>query len=221
MPNVFESLNEIRNRSIRVVLGSGSNPRRNLFQQLNIPFEVQVSDFPEDLRKEDFQDKSEYPLATSLGKTEHIMNIIQRTTPQETIILITCDSVIIRQEDQVVLEKPESAEHAISILKSLSSKTHLVATGVVVTLLGKELQDRLKFVEATAVTFADLSDAEIRTYVESGEPFGKAGGYAIQGLGAILVEKLEGSFDNVVGIPLRRVATAIAELLERNRDKLV
>lgn len=211
----MQKIEEIRNNpsSYRVILGSASAARKKVFEQLMIPFEITVSDFAEDLRKEDFPDKSLYPLATSKEKTEHILGDL--IMDERITILVTCDSVIIR-DDNVILEKPESAEHAFAVLKSLSGKIHTVVTGVVVTLENKGRRDQLSFIDKTSVTFFNLTDETIRSYVRSGEPFGKAGSYAVQGLGALLVDRINGNFDNVVGIPLRKVATTIAELLDRN-----
>ncbi len=210
--------------SFQIILGSASVARRNVFSQLQIPFQVKVSQFPEDLPKEGFQDASMYSLATAREKTQHILKEVSGTDNKKTTILVTCDSVIIRHEDDdhsAILEKPESPEHAFHVLQSLSGKTHLVATGVVVTLQQDEIRDEIAFVEKTSVTFSELSEDDIAAYIRSGEPFGKAGSYAIQGLGALLVEKLSGSYDNVVGIPLKRVASSMACLLERNHHRNV
>jgi septum formation protein len=200
-------IKKIQEQKIRVILGSGSAARKELFNRLSIPFEVRVSGFEEDLVKSDFTDKTLYPLATSRMKNRHILDELDGN-----VLLITCDTVIIRGEGDI-LEKPESPDDAFDVLKSLSGNTHRVVTGVVISLVVGGEVNREEFTETTHVTFHSLADDAVRAYIDSGEPFGKAGSYAIQGLGGVLVKKIVGSYDNVVGIPLERVADTMAEML--------
>lgn len=102
-----------------------------------------------------------------------------------------------------LLGKPHGEEDALQMLHTLSGKSHTVHTGVTVLYRGREVSRTV----ATEVFFRTLSDEEIRAYVRSGEPLDKAGAYGIQGIGALLVEKIVGDYDNVVGLPAAALYT--------------
>jgi septum formation protein len=101
-----------------------------------------------------------------------------------------------------ILEKPESEEDAIRMLRLLSGRTHEVHTGVCVISVGSPQVT----VSSTEVVFRDLSETEMRAYWKSGEPQGKAGAYAIQGYGAVFIARVSGSFTGVMGLPLFETA---------------
>ena len=188
---------------VRLVLGSASIPRKNILESLGIPFEVRVSDFVEDLDKT--TSSMDYPLATSWGKHRELRKC------EEQFILVTCDTVVVSNEG-IVLEKPDDDSHAFEILTSLSGKTHKVVTGVVVSFMNKYID----FSVVTDITFKTLNKLDIEAYIATGEPRGKAGAFGIHGLGQLLVKNINGSFSNVVGIPLAEVSDAIAKLLNDN-----
>ena len=106
------------------------------------------------------------------------------------------DTVVVR--DGAALGKPKDAEDAVAMLLSLSGRDHQVCTGVTVCRGDRVLTQ----VEETQVTFRDLTEAEVRQYVSTGEPMDKAGAYGIQGLGGLLVEGIRGDYSNVVGLPV-------------------
>ena len=109
--------------------------------------------------------------------------------------------------DGEILGKPKDEEDAVRMLRELSGKTHEVYTGVTL------FQDApLSFSVCTRVTFYELSEENIRDYLVSGEPMDKAGAYGIQGLGARLVERIEGDYNNVVGLPLAEVLRIMQKL---------
>jgi len=108
--------------------------------------------------------------------------------------------------DGKVFEKPGSAEEARAFLRELSGRTHRVMTAVAVG-RGDRLEHEL---DVTAVTFRPLSDALIAEYVATGEPMDKAGGYASQGMGGALLERIEGDFFSVMGLPLRLALDLLA-----------
>lgn len=118
-------------------------------------------------------------------------------------VIIGADTVVFL--DQQILGKPKSPEHAAEMLRLLSGKTHQVITGVA---LAKD--NRMQsFQTKTNVTFYPLSDAQIQQYVSTGEPLDKAGSYGIQGYGALLVERIEGDYYGVVGLPIAPLARAL------------
>src|SRR5690554_2229703 len=122
----------------------------------------------------------------------------------DKLVLASGTTVVLAGE---ILAKPESEDHACSMLARLSGQTHQVMTAVALA-SGRECQSR---VNITEVTFRTLSEQEIRAYVASGEPMDKAGGYGIQGLGGIFVRELKGSYSAVVGLPLQETAELLAQ----------
>ena len=120
-------------------------------------------------------------------------------------MLIAADTVV--DLNGRALGKPKSEEEALSMLLSLSGKTHYVHTGVAV-LTGERL---ICAVDTTAVTFRAFDEREALAYVKTGEPMDKAGAYGIQGLGGALVLSIEGAYDNVVGLPRRLLDNLLCE----------
>ena len=111
--------------------------------------------------------------------------------------MLAADTIVVL--DGELLGQPRDEAEARRMLSSLSGRLHHVLTGVAIS-LGRAL--RVAAVETTAVTFAELSADEVAWYAASGEPLDKAGAYAVQGLGAVFVERIEGNYSNVVGLPL-------------------
>jgi septum formation protein len=123
------------------------------------------------------------------------------------------DAIVLGADTTVVvggeaLAKPAGAEDAARMLRLLSGRSHDVLTGVCVSLQGR----RLTHVERTRVRVSDLSEAEIAWYVSTGEPFDKAGGYAVQGMASRFIERIDGSYSNVVGLPISSVYRLLKEL---------
>jgi len=114
-------------------------------------------------------------------------------------IVLGADTTVV--QDGRLFEKPVDAADAAGMLRALSGREHMVITGVCLRHLGGAVAAR----ETTLVRFAAMSDAEIAEYVASGEPLGKAGAYAIQGLASKFVERIDGCYFNVMGLPLALV----------------
>ena len=184
---------------MQVILGSASPRRLALLQQIGISAEVCPADFDEvsgsAVQAEDVV------LANALGKCKAVVKIKGDDLP-----VIAADTVVVAEG--VILGKPQDAEEAVKMLKQLSGKTHKVLTGIAIAYAGKILAE----VCETKVVFRELSDDEIKQYVATGEPLDKAGAYGIQGKGAVLVEKIDGCYNNVVGLPLTRMQLILAEL---------
>lgn len=120
-----------------------------------------------------------------------------------------------------VLEKPDDAAHAIEMLTALAGQVHQVHTGVALVMPRAAEADRvLTFYETTHVTFADLDASEIEAYVATGEAFGRAGAYGIQGPAGAWVSRLEGCYFNVMGFPLHRFARVVSERIASGQLKL-
>lgn len=144
--------------------------------------------------------------ATALGKC---LEVAERLENDEKLpeLIISGDTIVTL--DGKVYGKPKKNEVAFEMLSELNGKTHVVYTGVVL----KYKQQIVQFTEAAAVTFGNANEAQIRSYVETGEPLDKAGGYGIQGIGGCLIEKIDGDYFTIVGLPLYRLSVEICKLL--------
>ncbi|MCH5232741.1 MAG: septum formation protein Maf [Muribaculaceae bacterium] len=178
----------------KILLASKSPRRREILKLLRLPFTVVTIEGVDE----------SYPTGLEPDKvSEYIANkkadiFLKRIGDNE--IIITADTVVIC--DDKILGKPATSEDAIEMLKHLSGKTHKVTTGVTVA----SSEKRESFTSETLVTFANLTDEEIRFYVEMYHPIDKAGAYGIQEwIGAVAVEKINGSFYNVMGLPIHRL----------------
>lgn len=181
---------------MRLILGSQSPRRRSLLAGLDIPFEAINIDadewFPANLKAGDI------PLYISREKAQTYTRL------QNDELLITADTIV--WLDGHMLGKPHTLEEAKRMLHSLSGHTHQVYTGVTLT----TTISRESFVDSTDVTFRRLTDEEIDYYVEHYRPLDKAGGYGVQEyIGYIGVEKMVGSYFNVMGFPVDRVYLAL------------
>ncbi len=173
----------------RLVLASGSPRRREMLEGLGVPFTVRPVDIDETPRTGELPEPYVWRLAESKARAG-------RTDERE--IVLAADTIVALGDE--LLGKPSDEADARRMLRQLSAREHQVLTGVAVW---NGASDRPRVaVEQTTVRFAPLTEAEIEWYAASGEPLDKAGAYAIQGLGALFVERLEGNYSNVVGLPL-------------------
>lgn len=176
-----------------IILASKSPRRRRLLQQAGLSFAVVPSDIDE--TSIPYASPEVYVKSLSEAKADDISNIY----PDKWII--GADTIVLK--DDMILGKPVSRDDARAMLKQLSGQTHHVLTGYAICCRAQER----KFSETikTAVLFKNLTDAEIEWYIHTTEPFDKAGAYAIQGLGSFLVKRINGSYTNVVGLPVCEV----------------
>lgn len=127
--------------------------------------------------------------------------------------LVAADTLVVDRD--VVLGKPADADEAARHLKALSGRTHFVYTGLALALGQNEETEILSAVEKTSVSFNELDQAMLDWYIGTGEPFGKAGSYAIQGYGAALVKSITGCYYNVMGLPLTRLLALLQQALAK------
>lgn len=185
-----------------IVLASSSPRRLELLKRITENFIVIPSNFDEDTIK--FQgDFGKYVVELSENKALSVFSKIA-----EPSIIIGSDTIVAIEGE--VLGKPKDRDDAIRMLKKLSGKIHYVYTGVTVlnTVSNKTVKDFVK----TSVKFSKLDDAQICKYVDSGEPYGKAGAYAIQGYAGVFVEEIHGCFFNIVGLPLNKLKNMLGEM---------
>lgn len=178
----------------QIVLASGSPRRKELLERIGVTdFLVRVPEveetFPEGLTPQ------EVVSHISREKAEAASRLCG---PED--IIITADTMVFL--DQARLGKPRDEAHALEMLTALQGRKHTVCTGVSVC----QGDRRLTETESTDVFFRPASEAELRRYIATGEPMDKAGAYGVQGRGALLVERLEGDFFNVMGLPVLRLA---------------
>jgi len=174
----------------RVILASKSPRRYELLMQMGLDFEVIPSKVFEDFVQ------AETPRDHVIRLAEAKAREVAGKFPDRWVV--AADTIVCINGS--ILGKPKCREEAVEMLHRLSGKEHLVLTGFSVHHLEKGMDDK-ETVE-TAVKVKALTSAEIEWYVQTGEPFDKAGGYAIQGIGSFMIESIQGSYTNVVGLPL-------------------
>jgi len=177
----------------KIILASKSPRRKELLAGLDLPFEVIVHEvdeiFPDGLPME------EIPVYLAKLKAEPFFNELKNDT-----LVITADTIV--WIDGIVLGKPNDYEHAAEMLRQLSGKKHVVVTGVCLTTKEKQVA----FSASTDVWFKDLNNDEIDYYLKNYQPYDKAGSYGVQEwIGYIAIERIEGSYFNVMGLPVQRL----------------
>lgn len=184
-----------------VILASASPRRKELMGLICRDFRVIPSDCEEDVLEEIRPEMTaEYLSKQKCGCIAEVYR---------NALVIGCDTVVICGGK--VLGKPEDERDAKEMLRTLSGKTHQVITGVTISCGGRQSS----FSVCTNVTFRQLSDEDISDYVKTGEPMDKAGAYGIQGKGALLAEKINGDFYNVVGLPISELASKLREFIQK------
>lgn len=185
---------------MKIILASSSPRRKQLLEQIGLEFDIITSDIEENIEKNENAGQLVERLA--LNKA---LDVAQRT--QTRNLVIGADTVVCKEQE--ILGKPRDKQEAYEMLKALSGRTHKVMTGVAIVEApnGKSLVMH----EETSVKFRDLSDDEIKEYIATGEPMDKAGSYGVQGKGALFIEKIDGCYFNVVGLPLSKFCIMIKE----------
>ncbi|MBW3666869.1 MAG: Maf family protein [Actinobacteria bacterium] len=185
---------------MRLILASGSPRRAQLLDQLGLDFVVQPSEV----------DESRFP-------DEPPAEYVERVARQKCLAVLAPDTLVVAADTAVVHEgrvlgKPAHPEEARSMLRRLQDDTHDVFTGVAVSAVRDGGSSTRSAVDVTRVEMLPITDEEIDDYVSSGEPMGKAGAYALQGLGGVFVRSVAGSPYTVIGLPvhlLPRMAAAV------------
>lgn len=175
-----------------MILASKSPRRAQLLKQVGFDFRVVVSDVPEILKNN--RPPKGQAIELSLAKANDVAEQI------EDSLIIGADTIVVLNDN--ILGKPNNFNEAFSMLKYLSGQTHQVYTGF--TIVDSSTSNYISDCECTNVTFRSLSDQEIETYIHLDNPFDKAGSYGIQDRSALFVEKIDGCYYNVVGLPLAK-----------------
>ncbi len=184
----------------QLILASKSPRRYELLKQLGLDFEVIPSGVVEDFFNKESPREHVIRLAEAKARDVASQYLDRWVVAADTIVCINGS----------ILGKPKCREEAVEMLHRLSGKEHLVLTGFSVYHLEKGMDD--KETVQTAVKVKTLTSAEMEWYVQTGEPFDKAGGYAIQGIGSFMIESIRGSYTNVVGLPLCELIQMLTSL---------
>ena len=194
-----------------IILGSGSPRRRELLAQIGAEFEVRVSNkeevyhsnVPEEIVKE-----------LALMKAENVAEELVEENPAGAVkstVVIGADTIVVL--DGKILGKPADEADAVQMLSSLQGRRHDVYTGVAVLDYDENGEKRVyNYPVGTAVYVNEMTEEEIRAYVETKDPLDKAGAYGIQGRFAAHIDRIEGDYYNVVGLPVSRVYRTLREL---------
>ncbi len=209
----------------RIILGSASPRRRELLEQIGLEFEIVVSDArehykstrPEDIVRE-----------LALMKAEHVAKEVERREKERAeqasipgldtgeahlrnVVILGADTIVVL--DGQILGKPSDEEAAFSMLKSLQGRMHQVYTGVaVLNFDGSGSLRTISHAEETKVYVHEMTDEEIRRYIAAGESMDKAGAYGVQGRFAAYIDRIEGDYYNVVGLPVAYLYHTVKEL---------
>jgi len=183
---------------MRLILASASPRRSELLTAARIPFEVRPVEVDE--RPLAGEDPRDYVVRVARDKAEAFGAI-----PPDSVVLTADTTVVV---DGEILGKPADASDAARMLRLLSGRWHDVLSGVAFRHAGGDMTAA----DVSRVRFLPLGEDEIRWYVGTGEPFGKAGAYAIQGLASRFIDRIDGSYSNVVGLPVSSVYRELTRL---------
>lgn len=190
----------------KLILASGSPRRKEILEKLGLHFDVLISDTDEST-----VDKTGLPVNIYVQELALLKaNASAAAIDEKDALIISADTVV--SLDGEILGKPKNEDDAFAMLKKLSGRSHSVFTGVCV-MRKRDMLGVCKSVE-TKVVFKELTDETIKRYIATGEPADKAGAYGIQGKGALLVNRIEGDYYNVVGLPV----SCLADILEKEFD---
>lgn len=183
----------------RIILASASPRRKELLEKIGLKFKVEPSDYEEEIKSG--LEPHELVRQISIKKAKLV------AARHKDAIIIAADTIGVIGNK--ILNKPHTENEARKMLKEISGKPHSVITGF--TILDTATNKILSRTVNTRVYIKKLTKQEIDAYVKTGEPLDKAGAYAIQGLGAVIVERIEGDYYNVMGLPLNTLTEALKE----------
>lgn len=184
---------------MRLVLASSSPRRKELLTKMGYIYIIDAANIDESINIE--LDPLENVKQLGLKKALAVASLYQDD------VVLGCDTIVVL--DNEIYGKPKDSEDAFKMLKKLNNKTHLVISGVGIVTKDK----KYNFAVTSRVTFKNLTEQEIREYIATGECFGKAGSYAIQGLGKCLIASYEGELDNIIGLPTKEVKEILDGIL--------
>ena len=183
-----------------LILASGSPRRKEILETMGLAYTIDVSDVDENC---------------VAAPAEMVMELSERKAKavalrHDNALVLAADTLVFGEE---VLGKPKSPDHAAQMLRKLSGNWHSVFTGL--TLIDTKTNTCIRRADETRVHFVEMSDADIEAYVATKEPLDKAGSYGIQGMGGMFIDRIEGSYSNVVGLPMALLCSMLKEMNDR------
>jgi septum formation protein len=195
---------------MKIILASSSPRRAEILRNAGIAFEIR----PTQIDETALPGETPHAMVARLAEAKARAAASQMDADLVECIIVGADTTV--ELDAEILGKPRDAGHAREVLAKLSGRTHHVLTGLFLLRLPSRATQTA--IENSAVTFAPLSENEIDAYVATGEPLGKAGAYAIQGVAGRYVPRIEGCYFNVVGLPIARLYALLGELGWRDKE---
>ena len=188
----------------KIILASGSPRRKELLAEAGIKFDIDVSDYEEDMTL----DLSPHELAKylSAGKAHAVAG------KYKNAVIIAADTFVVFQGE--ILGKPHTKENAEKMLIKLSGNTHSVVTGL--TIIDTATGETISEAHESKLYFREITQEEIDEYIDSGEPLGMAGAYAIQGGAGKFVEKIEGDRSSIIGLPMKALLKRLKQIISAN-----
>lgn len=195
----------------QIILASASPRRKELLEQIGMEFEIVVSNGKEEYKS---TVPEEIVKELALMKAEHAaMDLEHAERRLRNLVIIGADTIVVR--DGEILGKPEDTEHAFRMLKNLQGREHQVYTGVaLLEYEGGGEKHVVSHAEETKVFVHAMEDEEIRRYISTGEPMDKAGAYGIQGRFAAYIDRIEGDYYNVVGLPAAYLYQQLKQMIQ-------
>lgn len=187
---------------MRIILASASPRRKELLEQINMKFEIMVSNVEEVITQ---NEPCKVVQELACQKAENVAKSLE-----EKVVVIGADTIVVHQG--VIMGKPRDKADAFRMLNQLQGKSHSVYTGVSIWENKNGSLEHFEFYEETIVSFYPMHHEEIEYYIQTNEPMDKAGAYGIQGVGAAYIKKIEGDYNAVVGLPIGRL---YQEILKR------
>ena len=193
---------------MKIILASKSPRRKEILENLGLKFDIITADADEssDITN---PDKLVTTLAERKGRA-----VVEKLDDKSDRLVIACDTLV--YADGEFLGKPKDRSDAERMIKLLSGKKHLVVSGIYLYLNGKEVTAAAQ----TGVVFDEMTDSEITEYINSPEPYDKAGGYAVQGLASVYISGLEGDYFNVVGLPVNLLCKTLKKEFDLDINSL-
>ena len=189
---------------MEIILASASPRRKEILQNTKLKFEIQKSEIEEAV----FEEESPESMVVRLAY-EKAFDVAQKNREK---LVIGADTIVVLGDE--VLGKPKDEEEAFDMIQKLSNKTHRVITGISLINLKKGIV--VNDYQVSYVTFKDLSEDSIKDYINTNESLDKAGGYGIQGYGALLVEAIQGDYFNIVGLPISKLSDLLKDHFDIN-----
>lgn len=190
---------------MRIVLASSSPRRREILSSLGISFDIVSADADE---SSDITDPAKLVRELALRKGRATRELLKERNEWDSDTLVIAADTVVAIETEI-LGKPRDAADAKRMLSMLSGTAHHVISGISLLIDNREITD----FDSTSVYFSSMTPEEIDWYVQSGEPMDKAGAYAVQGLASLWIERLEGCYFNVVGLPVHKLNKLTASFL--------